>query len=126
MWWLRGSEEVEKLLTRESRARLPFGRLFVLYLHPFSLFKDASRGPVGMRRLALHYNRAMRWMLLPYIQRWAVIAVSSFLSIAPAEALAAEAAVFIIPAAAIAVGCCVAVTVIVATATGYVFLGKRD
>jgi len=126
MWPVQRDVEVEKLLTRESRARLPLGRLFVLYLHPFSLFKDASSGPASMRRLALHYNRAMRWMLLPYMQRWIVIAVSSFLSIAPAEALAAEASVFIIPAAAIAVGCCVAVTVIVGTAAGYILLGKRD
>jgi hypothetical protein len=123
---LMNDQEVEALLTRESRARLPFGRLAVLYLHPFSLFKDASHGSVAVRRLALHYNRAMRWMLLPYIQRWFVIALSSFLSLAPAEALAAEASVFIIPAAAIAVGCCIAVTVIVATGTGYILLGKRD
>jgi hypothetical protein len=123
---LREEEDVEALLRPDIRARLPFPRLIALYLNPFALFKDASRGNIYAQRVALSYNRAMRWMLLRYLRRWTLIAASSFVSIAPAEALAAQGSVFVIPAAATAVGCCVAVTVIVCTVTTYVLLGRRD
>ena len=119
-------EDVEALLKPDIRARLPFSRLVLLYLNPFALFKDASRGTAYARKLAMSYNRAMRWMLLRYARRWAMIAASLFLSIAPAEAAAAQASFFIIPAAASAVGCCVAVTVMVCTVTSYVLLGRRQ
>src|SRR6185369_5645555 len=103
--------DVEALLTRQARARLPLARQLLLYLHPFSLFKDASSGPRHQRERALSYNRARRSMLVPYIRRWALIAAASFLAIAPTEALAAQAAFFIVPVAALAVGCCIAVIV---------------
>jgi len=45
------------------------------------------------------------------LRRWLTIAVSLFVGIAPAEALAADAT--IVPAAAIAVGFCVAIAVLV-------------
>jgi hypothetical protein len=122
----REQEDVEALLKPDIRAGLPFSRLLVLYLNPFALFKDASRGNAVAQKLALAYNRAMRWMLLRYIRRWATIAVSLFASLAPAAALAAQGSVFVIPAAATALGCCVAVAVIVCTATAYVVLGRRD
>jgi hypothetical protein len=123
---LAPEEDVEALLKPHVRALLPFSRLLLLYLNPFALFKDASRGTVSAQRIALAYNRAMRWMLLRYVRRWAMIAAASFLSIAPAEALAAQTSVFVIPAAASAVGCCIAVTVMVCTITSYVLLGRRD
>src|SRR5438309_11181148 len=103
--------DVEVLLLRERRAALPLVRQFLLYLDPFALFKDASSGPPRARERALSYNRAMRWMLVPYIRRWVVIEASLFLAIAPIEALAAQAAIVIIPSAAIAVGCCIEITV---------------
>jgi hypothetical protein len=121
-----GEEDVEALLNPDVRARLPFGRLLALYLDPFALFKDASRGNIYAQRVALSYNRAMRWMLLRYLRRWILIAATLSVSIAPAEALAAQGSVFVIPAAASAVGCCIAVTVIVCTITTYVLLGRRD
>ena len=123
---LREEQDVEALLRPDIRARLPFARLLALYLNPFALFKDASRGNIYAQRVALSYNRAMRWMLLRYLRRWIMIAASLFLSIAPAEALAAQAPVFVLSAAASAVGCCIAVTVIVCTITSYVMLGRRD
>ena len=52
------------------RARLPLARQVLIYLDPFALFKDASSGPAPARARALSYNRAMRWMLVPYIRRW--------------------------------------------------------
>src|SRR5439155_15745789 len=119
--------DVEALLLRERRAALPLVRQFLLYLDPFALFKDASSGPPRARERALSYNRAMRWMLVPYIRRGILIAASLFLAIAPAEALAAEAKFFIIPAAAFAVGSSIAVTVTVLTLAVYLLLGAgRD
>lgn len=117
--------EVEKLLDGEARARLPFVHQVLIYLDPFALFKDASSGPAPARASALSYNRAMRWMLLPYIRRWVVIAASLALLIAPAEAAAAQQKLFAIPMAAIAVGCCIAVTVVAVTAAVYLLLGRR-
>lgn len=117
---------VETLLRRDGRAQLPLARQLLLYLDPFALFKDASRGPERVRERALSYNRAMRWILLPYLRRWVVIAALLYLGIAPTEALAAQSAVFIIPSAAFAVGCCIAVTVTTCIVTAYLLLGKRS
>jgi hypothetical protein len=113
-------KDVETLLTREARERLPWLLLVRLYLDPGSLFKDATRGPARERERALSYNRRMRWMLLTYLQRWTVIAGVFFLGIAPAEAASP------IPAAAFAVGCSISLIVIGCTALAYVLLGARD
>lgn len=119
-------DEVEALLARDARARLPLRLQLLLYLDPFALFKDASLGPAWMRERALAYNRAMRWMLLPYIRRWAVIAAVLLLSIAPAEALAAERSLAaVLPLAAAAVGFCVAFTVALVSLAVYLVLGAR-
>jgi len=117
--------EVEQLLVPDSRARLPLWRQLILYLNPFALFKDTARGPAWMRERALSYNRAMRWMLLPYVRRWFMIAAISFVGTAPAEALAAQSSFFVIPAAASAVSACIAITVVVCTLTAYLFLGSQ-
>lgn len=88
---------------------------------------DASRGTAVVRERALSYNRAMRWMLVPYLKRWVMIAVALFAGIAPAEALAAQASLFVVPAAALAVGFCIAATVTVCIAAAYLLLGtSRD
>jgi hypothetical protein len=121
----RKDADVESLLIRERRAGLPLPRQIALYLDPFALFKDVSIGPPPARERALSYNRTMRWMLVPYIRRWILIAASLFLAIAPAEALAAEAKFFIIPAAAFAIGSSIAVTVTVLTLAVYLLLGAR-
>ena len=119
--------DVEVLLIRSERARLPLQWQVLLYLNPFALFKDASNGPAPVRARALSYNRTMRWMLVPYIRRWILIAASLFLAIAPAEALAAEAKIFIIPAAAFAVGASIAIAVSFLIGAVYLLLGsKRD
>jgi hypothetical protein len=117
--------DVEALLSRQARESLPFSRQVVLYLDPFSLFKDASRGSAWQQEMALHYNRAARWILLPYIRRWITIAAALFLCIAPAEALAAKQSAFIFPAAAFAVGCCIAVTVTFCTLVSYLLLSRK-
>lgn len=118
-------QDVERLLAADARARLPLWRQLILYLNPFALFKDAARGPAWMRERALAYNRAMRWMLLPYVRRWFMIAAVSFAGTAPAEALAAQSSLFVIPAAASAVSACIAITVIVCTLTAYLLLGSQ-
>jgi hypothetical protein len=117
--------DVEALLLRERRAKLPLPRQLLLYLDPFSLFKDVSNGPPRVRERALSYNRAMRWVLVPYIRRWVLIAATLFFSIAPAQAAAAQVKIFIIPAAAFAVGACIAVTVSALTVAVYLLLGSR-
>ena len=117
--------DAESLLLRERRARLPLARQILLYLDPFALFKDASAGPAPIRERNLSYNRAMRWILVHYIRRWILIAASLFLAIAPTEALAAQAKVFVIPAAALAVGACVALTVTFLIGAVYLLLGSR-
>ena len=110
------------LLHREARAALPLRRQLLIYLDPFALFMDASRGSGPVRRTALRYNRAMRWMLVPYMKRWIVIGAASFAGVAPAEALAAE-GLSIVPAAALALGACIAATVTVCTAAAFLLLG---
>ena len=121
----RLDQEIEILLKREARSRLPLLRQILIYLDPFALFKDASSGPARMRERALSYNRAMRWMLVPYIRRWLAIAAAFALLIAPAQAAAAQQAAFAIPMAAVAVGCCIAITVAAVTVTVYLLLGRK-
>jgi hypothetical protein len=116
--------DVESLLAPQNRAGLPLGRQFLLYLDPFALFKDASQGPTPARERALSYNRAMRWVLVTYLRRWVVIALTLFLSITPAEALAARESAFVITAAASAVGCCIAVAVCAVIGAVYLLLGS--
>ena len=122
---MRAEPDVESLLVREQRAALPLQEQVLLYFDPFALFMDASRGPAPTRARALSYNRAMRWILVPYLRRWAMIAATLFLAIAPAEALAAQARIFVIPAAAFAVGCCIALVVSVVIAAVYLLLGAK-
>lgn|SRR5690349_9978487 len=117
--------DVESLLNRDARARLPLPRQLLLYLDPFALFKDASRGSALVRASALSYNRALRWVLVRYIQRWILIAASLFLAIAPTEALAAQARIFIIPAAAFAVGASIAIAVTCLIGAVYLLLGAK-
>jgi hypothetical protein len=120
-----GEADVEALLKPARRAQLPFARLLLLYLNPFALFKDASRGSVLMRASALAYNRAKRWMLLVYVRRWLVIAVASFFGIAPTEALAAQSTFFVILAAGFGMGCSVAVVVVICASATYLLLGVQ-
>jgi hypothetical protein len=117
--------DVESLLDRGARARLPLPQQVLLYLDPFALFKDASKGTALVRESARAYNRAMRWILVPYIQRWILIAASLFLAIAPTEALAAQTRIFIIPAAAFAVGASIAITVTLLIGAVYLLLGAK-
>ena len=121
---MRMSDEVEALLSGEARSRLPLARQLLIYLDPFALFKDASFGSTRAREVALSYNRAMRWMLLPYIRRWILIAAGCALLISPAEAAAAQQAAFAIPMAAVAVGFCIALTVVSVTLAVYLLLGR--
>jgi hypothetical protein len=125
MKWKPDDQEVEALLRPEARAGLPFPRLMLLYLHPFALFKDATRGPAHVKERAFSYNRSMRWMLLTYLRRWTALAASFFLAIAGIERLAAKPSILIIPAAAFGVLACVALTVTAWTLAAYVLLGAR-
>jgi hypothetical protein len=105
--------DVEALLDPARRAGLPLGRQVLLYLDPFQLFKDATRGSARQRELALSYNRRLRWVLPSYLRRWLLIAGLLFLAISPTDALAAQHSAFLVPATAIAVGFSVAFAVVV-------------
>lgn len=119
------ADDVEALLSRDVRARLPFKRLLVLYLHPFSLFKDASRGSLLVRASALAYNRSKRWLLLIYLRRWLTIAAASFLGVASSEALAAQHKPFIVLTVGMGMSFALAVVVAISAAICYLMLGQR-
>lgn len=118
----RDDRQLEALLTAEGRAGLPLARLLALYLDPFAYFLDASCGPAWRRAQAVSHNRARRALLLTYLRRWLTIAAASLFGIATAEALAADAPMFIIPAAGFGIACSVALTVAACTCTAYVLL----
>jgi hypothetical protein len=118
-------EEARSLLSGEARARLPLRRQVLLYLDPFALFMDASVGPRQARERALRYNRSMRWMLVAYLRRWSAIAAVLYGGIFPSEALAAQSPLFLIPTAAIAAACCIALTVVAVISAVYLLLGWR-
>jgi hypothetical protein len=120
------ADDCETLLTREGRAALPLHRLLLLYLHPFALFMDATRGPPWRRERALSLNRARRPMLLAYLRRWIVIAAGSFFGIASSEALAAYVPFFIIPAVGFGIAFSVATTIAVCTCAAYLLLPARQ
>ena len=46
------NHDVDALLRREGRASLSLARQLLIYLNPFSLFKDASRGNAFVRQAA--------------------------------------------------------------------------
>jgi hypothetical protein len=117
--------DVEQLLSCELRARLPLARQVLLYLDPFAFFKDASSGTVLVRERNRSYNRGLRWLLVRYLRRWIFIAAALFLAIAPAEAMAAQASLAIVPAA-LAVAFCIATTVSFCIATAYLLLGLQS
>jgi len=119
------NDEIDGLLRPEARAALPFARLLRIYLDPFFLFKDASRGTPGMQERSIRYNCAMRWMLLHYIRRWLAIALLLFAGIEPVQARAADNAILLIPVATLAIGCALAVVIITCAACCYVFLGAK-
>jgi hypothetical protein len=118
-------DDVEALLTREGRAALPLRRQILLYLDPFAFFKDASCGTAWSREHARSYNLARRSILLTYIRRWLIIAISSFLGIATAEALAAHAPLFIIPAAGFGIGCSISVAIAAWSTAAYLMLATQ-
>ena len=116
---------VEALLTREAREKLPFARQLLLYLDPFAFFKDATTGTPRNRELALSYNVACRAILLTYVRRWLLIAAALFAGIGSAETLAADAPLFIIPAAGFGIGCSIAVAVATWCAAAYLLLSTQ-
>jgi hypothetical protein len=118
-------DEVEALLTREGRAALSLSRQLLVYLDPFCLFKDATRGSANARALALAYNRARRAYLLTYVRRWLLIAATFFVALAPTEALAADAPALIVATAVLGIGCAVALAVAARAAAVYLLLGPR-
>ena len=63
---------------------MPLSRVLFLYLWPFWLFKDASRGDRCARAAAYRHNRSMRVHLPGYLMRWSF---GSALALASSAAL---------------------------------------
>lgn len=119
-------DNVELLLRADYRAQLPFRRLLILYLDPFAFFKDASRGTLHARAAARRYNRTLRWVLVPYLCRWLAIAVLLYAAVMPAERYTLLLPALKIPAAACAVGSCIAVAVLTWTVVAYLMLAAAE
>jgi hypothetical protein len=119
----QSDQDVEALLSSEARAALPLHRQLLLYLDPFAFFKDASRGAPRDRASARAYNRAQRFLLLAYVRRWMLIAAIFFVSIAPAEALAVQVPLLMIPAAGCGIAFSIAVAIAALAAGAYLLLG---
>lgn len=60
-------------LRRAAMAHDSFTRLLYLYLWPFWLFRDASRGSLLERAAAYRHNRAQRIYLPGYALKWTVL-----------------------------------------------------
>lgn len=118
--------DVEALLEPARRAGLPLASQLRLYLDPFALFKDATRGTAWMQAQALAYNRAMRWILLAYLRRWTALAAASYFCIVPLEAYAAQRAALAVPAAALAVAFCIAIAVSAYTLIAFFLLSASE
>jgi len=115
-------DSVELLLRADYRAQLPFRRLLILYLDPFAFFKDASRGTLHARAAARRYNRALRWVLVPYLCRWLAIAVLLYAAVMPAERYTRLLQPLAVPAAACAVGSWTPGPAVTWTAVAYLML----
>ena len=59
-----------------SQVELSLAYLLFLYLWPFSIFKDASRGNLFERTAAYRYNREKRVYLPGYSFRWFILSVA--------------------------------------------------
>lgn len=121
--WYPNDAEVEALARRDARGRLPLVRLLLLYLDPFSLFKDATRGSLYERSRALSYNRSMRWMLLAYVRRWIAIGATFLAGTGLAEAASAGSGFFVISAAAFGVAFALSFAITAYTLAAYLLLG---
>jgi hypothetical protein len=59
-----------------SQAELSLAYLLFLYLWPFSIFKDATRGNLFERTAAYRYNREKRVYMPGYSFRWFILSVA--------------------------------------------------
>lgn len=121
--WYPSDAEIEALARRDARERLPLWRLLLLYLDPFSLFKDATRGSLFERSRALSYNRSMRWMLLAYIRRWVALGATFLAGAGLAEAASAGSGFCVFSAAAFGVAFTLSFAVTTYTLAAYLLLG---
>ena len=94
-----------------------FGRLR-LYLDPFALFKS-----IAVEGDALEYNRHHRQLLLPYVRRWAAIALACAAGLFPLGALARADPLLCVPVLGLELGFSSAVCMLLLSIAVYVVLG---
>jgi len=89
-----------------------------LYLDPFVLFKS-----LGREANALDYNRRHRALLLPYVRRWAMIALGCAGGLFPLGAAARVEPKLCVPLLGLELGFSTAVCVLLLSVAVYVVLG---
>jgi len=111
--------DVETLLNLQGRTGVSLLLLLWLYLDPFSLFKDSSRGNRFERAAAERYNVEHRQILLPYVPRWVILAAVSIGAVFLSEFTSLT-----LLAAFFGLAFSVAVAITVLTLTTYLLLGR--
>ena len=89
-----------------------------LYLDPFWLFKS-----LALEADALDYNRRHRAMLLPYVRRWAMIALACAGAMFPLGAAARVDPILCMPILGLEIGFSTAVCVLLVSLAVYFVLG---
>jgi hypothetical protein len=92
-----------------------------LYLDPFVPFKSIAR-----ETDALDYNRRHRGMLLPYVQRWAMIALACAGLMEPIGPLARTEPLLCMPILGLEICFSASVCVLLLALSVYVVLGLKD
>ena len=92
-----------------------------LYLDPFVPFKSIAR-----ETDALDYNRRHRRMLLPYVQRWAMIALACAALMEPIGPLSRTAPLLCMPILGLEICFSGAVCILLLALSVYVVLGLKD
>jgi hypothetical protein len=96
-------------------------RALRLYLDPFVFFKS-----IAVDADALEYNRRHRGRLLPYLRRWAVIALACAGGMQPLGAAARVEPELVIPIIGLELGFSTAVCVLLLAGAVYLVLGLKD
>lgn len=124
-----GGEPHAVLVTTSDPVERPLSMLLFLFMWPFWLFRDATRGDRLTRAAAYRHNRAMRVHLPGYLFRWSVGAVLVFALMAVAESLGglgAPPSLLMLLAAALGVAFAGSLCVLFVTAYIYLYLSRND
>ena len=102
------------------RRQWEFGKRFLYRWNDADRLFFRSRAAIALLACALAAS-VFSWTR----RHWGLSAASLALLISPAEAAAARQELLALPVAAIAVGCCIAVTIVAVTGAVYLLLGRK-